>query len=112
MRNGELTVLQRQALEHVERARSQGVALSAYAREQGISVRQVYDACAQLRRKGVLPATAAATLPEEPFVALKVVRPAARGVCRIVGAGGAVIECREWPPAAWLATLALGVDAP
>jgi hypothetical protein len=54
----------------------------------------------------------AATLPEEPFVALKVVRPAARGVCRIVGAGGATIECLEWPPAARLATLALGVDAP
>lgn len=82
-RSGELTALQRQALEGVERASGQGVALSAYVRAQGISVRQVHDVCAQLRRKGMLSATSAARIAEETFVALKVVRPAARGVCRI-----------------------------
>jgi|SRR5579863_3580197 hypothetical protein len=104
MRNGELTALQRQALEHVQRARSQGMTLSDYARAQGISVRQVYDAAAQLRRKGLLPVAPAAA--KQKFVALKVMAPSARCVCRIVGAGGALIECLEWPPAAWLATLA------
>jgi len=29
-------------------------------------------------------------------------------VCRLVHAAGFVIECGEWPPAAWLLSLASG----
>ena len=104
MRGKDLTGLQRQAVEHMERARSQGLALSDYARAQGVSVRQIYDAASQLRRKGVLPS--AATSPASPFVAVKVLAPSSRCVCRIADGSGFMIECLEWPPAPWLASLA------
>jgi hypothetical protein len=54
MARGELTVLQRHALEQVERARRAGVSLSTQCRADGISVRQVYDALIPLRRRGVI----------------------------------------------------------
>ena len=104
MRGTRLTTLQRQAVEHMERARSQGLSLSDYARAQEVSVRQIYDAASQLRRRGLLPSAARPT--SGPFLAVKLLTPSSRGVCRIVNASGVVIECLEWPPAAWLATLA------
>ena len=65
-----VTDRQRRAMEHMERARQQGMALSDYARAQGISAREIYDGVAALRRKGALP-------PAEPssksaFVAVRV----------------------------------------
>ena len=104
MRGKDLTVLQRRAVEHMERARSQGLALSDYARAQGVSVRRIYDAASQLRRRGVLPP--ASSSASSPFVTVKVLAPTGRYVCRIVGSCGVMIECLEWPPAPWLASLA------
>ena len=103
MRGKDLTVLQRQAVEHMQRARSQGLSLSDYAKAQGVSVRQIYDAAAQLRRRGVLPS--ASSPVSGSFLAVKLLAPSSRGVCRIVNGSGIVIECLEWPPATWLATL-------
>jgi hypothetical protein len=80
-------------------------------RAHGISVESVCDACRQLCRKGVLAATLAAATAEGLFVALRVKRLAGRCVCRILDAGGALIDCLEQPPAACLATLAPGLDA-
>ena len=105
--------MQRQAVEHMELARSQGLALSDYAKARGVSVRQIYDAASQLRRRGVLPAALSST--PSPFMAVKVLTPApsTRCVCRIVNGSGTVIECLEWPRAPWLATLASRAeDAP
>lgn len=50
-----LTDLQRRALECMEGARSAGVALSAHVRSRGLNLRGVYDAIAQLRRRGIVP---------------------------------------------------------
>lgn len=115
MTTRELTAKQRQAIECLEGARSEGVALSAYVRARGLGVREVYDAIAALRRKGALPA---APRMRKPFVAVRVGANAARtsndatGVevrgavlCRVLIGAGAVIECGEWPPAMWLAAL-------
>ena len=77
--------------------------VSEYARSQGISARRIYDATAQLRRRGVLSRPTARTGGK--FVAVKVVAPIAtsRGsVCRILVPGGLLIECADWPPPAWL----------
>ena len=101
-----MTELQRQAVEHVERARSQGMTLSDYARSQGISARRIYDATAQLRRRGVLSRRTAAAGGK--FVAVQVVAPiaASRGaVCRVLVPGGLLIECADWPPPAWLSAV-------
>lgn len=43
-----LTDKQRQALEHVERAHSQGMKLSDFARAHGVSARAIYDGLAAL----------------------------------------------------------------
>ena len=115
-----VTDKQRRAMEHVERARSEGMALSDYARAQGVSAREIYDAMAVLRRKGVLP-------PAKPscksaFVAVRVTPrgsapapapTAARSamICRVLIAGAVVIECAEWPPVAWLSALTGRADA-
>lgn len=114
-----LTDKQRQAMEHVERARSAGVKLSQYARARGLGLRPIYDALAAARRKGV--AARVAMRARSPFVAVRVsgkrslatpMAPAGSVICRVLIGGATVIECAEWPAAAWLAALSAGrVDA-
>ncbi len=111
----QLTDKQRQALEHVERARSSGMKLSDYARAQGVGVRAIYDSMVALRKKGVLTRPAASG--RSAFVAVRVkpvLQPAPMSgistsglICRL-RIGAAVIECAQWPPAAWVAALATG----
>ena len=110
MKSGEMTAIQRQSVEHVARAKAEGLSLSTYAQAHGISARQVYDATSQLRRAGVLPRAAMATQPK--FVAVKIASPppGSAAVCRITMAAGLTIECAQWPPRSWLASLA-GADA-
>ncbi|MDY0068123.1 MAG: hypothetical protein RBS02_17285 [Steroidobacteraceae bacterium] len=50
-----LTEMQAQALECLEGARSAGVALSGHVRSRGLNLRGIYDAIAQLRRRGIVP---------------------------------------------------------
>ena len=118
-----LTERQRTAMEALRAARAAGVGLSAYARANGLNAREVHDAVSQLRKRGVIAPTERPHRAGSAFVAVKVVSAAAsssaqgpeiarsaRGgmVCRLVHAGGFVIECGEWPPAAWLLSLASG----
>jgi hypothetical protein len=110
-----LTVNQRAALECFQRAQSRGVALSAQAREQSLNVRVVYDAVAALRRKGALPpGRGSRPAGAGDFLAVRVAPQAdapmlGAAVCRL-RIGSALIECSQWPPAAWLASLT-GTDA-
>lgn len=114
----ELTRNQRQALECLRRAQASRIALSAQAREQGLSVRVIYDAVAALRRKGVLPTVGSDMgAAAGDFVAVRVAPPAMHStpagavVCH-VRVGTTLISCQQWPPAAWLATLGqAGADA-
>lgn len=113
----ELTQRQRVGLEAFEGAQRAGVGLSDYAKAKGLAVRQVYDAVALLRRRGVLPPAEHRRKRKSNFVAVRVksspverleatpgsVRTAL--VCRLVHASGWRIECGEWPPAAWLAAV-------
>lgn len=100
----QMTEKQRRAQDAQEAARRQGVSLSDYAKEQGLPVRELYDALAALRRKGVLPRPRA---PKSKFVEMRLVPEHSGGsavVCRIVHAG-AVIECTQWPPPSWVTAL-------
>lgn len=112
-----LTDKQRQAMQHLEQARREGVSLSAYARAHGLQAREIYDATVALRRKGVLaPASPRASRSRSPFVAVRVrptsvpsapllaALPRNPVLCRVLF-GAAVIECSEWPPSAWLTAL-------
>lgn len=114
MTTGTFTEKQRQAIEAMEGARSEGVALSKYAEAHGLVIREIYDAIACLRRKGLLPKPM--RKPKSKFVAVRVVAPSepaqtlpsrsASGVlCRIVRPGGPMIECMQWPPPNWVAAL-------
>ena len=109
----ELTDKQREALEHVERARVAGMRISDYARAQGIGVRSIYDSMVALRKKGLLRPQSA--VGKSAFVAVRV-RPASPSapiseppsaglICRL-RVGAVLIECAQWPPAAWVAALA------
>lgn len=113
MSDDKMTTNQRTALECYRTALRRGVALSAQAQEQGLSARVVYDAIAALRRNGTLPTPTRSrrTAAKERFVAVRVAQPAVGStppsavVCH-VHVGMTLISCQQWPPAAWLATLA------
>lgn len=118
MTTAAMTEKQRRAVDAMEAARSQGCSLTQYAKAQGLAVREIYDALAALRRKGVLPKPV--DRPKSKFVSVRVapastaLTAAARplgtsGVlCRIVHAGGYAIECLQWPEPRWLAALSSG----
>jgi len=114
-----LTDKQRVAMDALQAARAAGMGLSAYARANGLNVRQLHDAVTGLRKRGLIPATKRARQRSGAFVAVKVVDSPSRGpdvarlpragmVCRLVHVAGFVIECGEWPPATWLLSLASG----
>jgi hypothetical protein len=107
------TEKQRLAVDALEGARREGVALSQYAKTRGLAIREIYDSIAGLRRKGLLPK--AATKAKSTFVAVRVAKPSAPArahavigsdvLCRIVCSKGAMIECTQWPPPTWVAAL-------
>jgi hypothetical protein len=115
----DLTEKQRTAMAAAEAARTAGLTLIAHCRSHGLNVREVYDAIAALRRSGALPKAARSRRRKGEFVSVRVLKtqhpgpamvPSGTGmVCRLVHAGGLVIECGEWPPAQWLLSLTSGL---
>lgn len=110
MPTGAMTQKQRVAMEAREAAQRDGKSLSEYAKAQGLAIRELYDALASLRRNGTLPRSGRRA--RSKFVAVRVATHetppsvSASVVCRIVSREGCVIECVQWPPATWLASLA------
>jgi len=108
----DLTDKQRAALEALQAARAAGQGLCAYARAHGLNARQLHDAVAQLRRRGVLPLAGRVAQDASAFVAVRVVdtppTPRTGMVCRVLHPSGLVVECGEWPPAGWLLSLTAG----
>lgn len=109
-----MTERQRRAIEAMEAVRRQGCTLTEYAKGQGLAVREIYDALAALRRKGLLAKVARE--PKSKFVSVRVTpastmsaaaRPlgASLVLCRIVHAAGLVIECAQWPEPRWVVAL-------
>jgi hypothetical protein len=110
MKNEGLTALQREALDHLEKARQEGLSVSAYARAHGIPAQRIFDATGRLRRRGALPDKSA---KGGKFIAVKIAPPPSGSamVCRIVVPGGLIIECQQWPPRSWLDSLTRALDA-
>jgi hypothetical protein len=118
MEMARVTEKQRLAIEALEGARREGVALSKYARARGLAIREVYDSIACLRRKGLVPRPTPTRKSKSTFVAVRVAGLSAPALarahsvsgsdvlCRIVCRGGALIECTQWPPPSWVAELA------
>jgi hypothetical protein len=117
MTTATLTEKQRRGLEALEAARRAGKTLSEYAKAHGLVVRELYDAVAGLRKRGVVPTTDRPRKRKSRFMAVQVLSAIARSpsvtrappqsgmVCRLVHVGGLVIECGEWPPPAWLSAV-------
>ena len=121
----ELTEGERRYLEHVRRARSQGMGLSQYCRSVGLNPFSLYSMRRQMRRKGILAPvqqSGRASGAQEPrvsavpgrFVAVRVVEHVVPGaaasapaglICRVHHPNGWTIECGSWPPASWMAEL-------
>ena len=101
-----MTEIQRQSLEHLERARSEGLSVKAYARVHGIAAQRIYDSVGRLRRRGVLKAPP--SKGRDKFIKVKIAAPpptVSLAVCRMLIPGGLVIECLQWPPSSWLLEL-------
>lgn len=119
MATAEMTEKQRAAFEALQGARREGRSLSEYAKAHGLAIWELYNALACLRRKGLLPKSgrksrnkfiAVRVMPERPVT---VASPVLGGavLCRLVHRGGYLIECMQWPPALWLASLKDASDA-
>ena len=115
----ELTALQRRALECVRGAKAKGVNLSAYCRGRGVQARQAYDALIPLRRRGLLAGklspgstrSSKTRSSSDAFIPVQITPPVAPIVAQVKLAGGISIECRTWPPRAWLESLGAAVSA-
>ena len=110
MKNEGMTELQREALEHLGKARREGSSISAYARAHGIPAQRIFDAVARLRRRGALPGH---SVKRGKFIAVKIAAPPINNaaVCRMLMPGGLAVECLQWPPRAWLESLTRTPDA-
>lgn len=104
----EMTEKQQRAIEAMQGARAEGMALSEYAKAHGLAIRELYDAIAALRRKGLVPKPVKKS--RSKVVAVRVVAEGTASVasaglsvplCRIVHTSGCVIECTQWPPPGW-----------
>jgi hypothetical protein len=110
MKNEDMTKLQRESLEHWEKARQEGVSICAYARAHEIPVQRIYDAVGRLRRRGALSDHSA---KRGKFIAVKITPPQISNamVCRIVLPSGLVMECLQWPPRSWMESVTRAPDA-
>ncbi len=96
------------AVEHVERAQSQGQTVAESCRQTGVSVHALYSVRRQLREKGVLPGAPKrrpARRKASKFIAVSVTEATPAVVCRVRHSTGRVIECASWPDPSWMKEL-------
>lgn len=110
-----MTEKQRQAVAAMETARSQGCSLTKYAQANGLDIHRTFAILTALRRRGLLPKSegkrrsAFVSVRVQPTITSSHSIPSAHGVvCRIVPQQGGVIECLQWPPSSWVASLSAG----
>jgi hypothetical protein len=106
-------------LEHVRRAKEQGLTLKDYCEKLGLNVRSLYGVRRDLMEKGILPRVLAPKTQTKTrakasgkFVAVRVATlPEAGGgepACRVRHPSGWLIECSRMPEAAWVSELLQG----
>ncbi len=105
-------------LQHLQRAKSLGIALSEYCRRNDLRVKEWYQVRRDMVQKGVMSRTQGsgrrnALRPSATaFVALRLATtPPATSTtaCSIRHPSGWMIECASVPPASWLNALVGGV---
>ena len=112
MKSEEMTEIQRQSLEHLERARREGLSVKAYARAHGIPAQRIYDSVGRLRRRDGLKGQPSKS--RDRFIKVKITAPQpaeSTAVCRLLIQDGLVIECLQWPPRGWLESFGRAPDA-
>ena len=98
------------AIEHAERAQSQGQTVAEYCRQIGMSPHVLYGVRRQMRKKGLLESSPTRRRVSEKtgrFIAVSVVKssPATGTACRVRHPSGWMIECGGWPDPSWLKEL-------
>lgn len=96
------------AIEHVERAQSQGQTVADYCRQTGLSVHALYSARRQLKEKGQLPGVPKRRPVRKKagkFIAVSVTEVTPAVVCRVRHPTGWVVECASWPDPSWMQQL-------
>jgi hypothetical protein len=100
------------AVEHAERAQSQGQTVAEYCRETGMSPHVLYGVRRQMRKKGLLegsPRRRRVGGKTGRFIAVSVVEsapvPAVGAACRVRHPSGWIIECGSWPDPSWIKEL-------
>lgn len=105
-------------LQHLQRAKSLGIALSEYCRRNDLRVKEWYQVRRDMVHKGLMSRTqgsgrqSGSRAPATAFVPVRVATPApaaARTPCLIRHPSGWTIECASLPPASWLSGLVSGV---
>jgi hypothetical protein len=107
-----MTQKPRAAIEALEAARKQGCSLTQYARAHGLNAQRIYAMLSALRKQGLLANPArkrSSSFVKVQVPTMPVSRPPGGPdvVCRVHGARY-VIECLQWPPASWLASVSPG----
>jgi hypothetical protein len=96
------------AVEHAERAQSQGQTVAEYCRQTGLSVHALYSARRELKEKGLLlgaPRRRPVRKKAGKFITVRVTEAAPAMVCRVRHTAGWVIECASWPDPSWVKEL-------
>lgn len=96
------------AVEHAERAQSQGQTVAEYCRQTGLSVHALYSARRELKEKGLLPGAPKrrpARKKAGKFITVSVTDAAPAVMCRVRHPAGWVIECASWPDPSWMKEL-------
>jgi len=103
----ELSERQRYWVEHLRAAETQQVSLAAYAREQGLGLKQLYGAKSWLVKLGKWPRNEVHTAASvSGFVAVRIPAKSSSNIssvcCVLRHVSGWSLECEQWPTASWL----------
>ena len=88
-----LTKTQQVWLDHVNKASDQKLSMSAYANQNNIALKSLYNARALLMKKGILPSISSHYLV--PLTVASPSLPVITTSCRITLPNGVLIECSD-----------------
>ena len=88
-----LTKTQQVWLDHVNKATEQNLSMSAYAKQNNLALKSLYNARALLMKKGILPSISSNYLV--PLTVAAPNLPLLTASCRITLSNGVLIECSD-----------------
>ncbi len=88
-----LTKTQQAWLDHVNKATEQNLSMSAYAKQNNLALKSLYNARALLMKKGILPSISSNYLV--PLTVTTPNLPLLTTSCRVTLPNGVLIECSD-----------------